>query len=184
MHINRPIVLTTLASAFLLAGCGSSGSSTSSQSATSPAGTSSTGSPAAPAAAGQSQVSCDLVPATLVNATLGTNLGAPSEETGPGAVACQYKGAKADAVEIRIATGETASAFQVERKTFDSSGQPTTTYASFGDQAYTSTQKMPLGMPDVNTLVVLKGSVEILVASNASITAEQNLEQQVFAKIK
>jgi hypothetical protein len=184
MHINRPIVLTSLASAFLLAGCGSSGPSTTSQSAASSAGTSSTAAGSPAAAPAQSQVSCDLVPAALVNATLGTDLGAPSEETGPSAVACQYKGAKADAVEIRIATGETASAFQTERKTFDSSGQPTTTYTSFGDQAYTSTQKMPLGMPNVNTLVVLKGSVEILVSSNASFTSEQSLEQQVFAKIK
>jgi hypothetical protein len=174
MQMTRPIILT-LASAFMLAGCGSSGSSSTSQSATSPA---------SPAAAGPSQVSCDMVPATLVNAALGTDLGAPSQSTGGNAIACQFKGAKADAVEIRIATGDTAAAFAAERKTFDSSGQPTKTYAGFGDQAFTSTQHMPLGMPSVNTLVALKGSVELLVSSNASTTAEKALEQQLFAKIK
>jgi hypothetical protein len=179
MHITRPIILT-LAPAFLLAGCGSSGSPGISQSATSPA------SPAAssPAAAGQSQVSCDLVPAALVNAALGTDLGAPSQSAGGNAVACQFKGAKAGAVEIRIATGETAAAFAAERKTFDSSGQPTKTYAGFGDQAYTSTRSMPMGMPSVNTLVSLKGSVEFLVSSTAGITSEDALEQQVSAKIR
>jgi hypothetical protein len=179
MHLTRPIILT-LASVFLLAGCGNSGSSGVSQSTTSPA-SSAAGSPAA---AGQSQVSCDLVPATLVNTALGTDLGPPSQTTGGNAIACQFKGAKAGTVEIRIATGETAAAFTAERKTFDSSGQSTKTYVDFGNQAYTSTQKMPLGMPSVNTLVTLKGSVELLVSSTASITSEDALEQKLFAKIK
>ncbi len=174
MQMTRPIILT-LASAFLLAGCASSGSSSTSQSAAFPA---------SPAATGLSPVSCDLVPAVLVNAALGTDLGAPSQSTGGNAIACQIKGAKAGAAEIRIATGDTAAAFAAERKTFDSSGQPTRTYADFGDQAYTSTQHMPMGLPSVNTLVALKGSVELLVSSTANITAEKALEQQLFAKIK
>ncbi len=174
MQMPRPIILT-LASAFLLAGCGNSGSSGTSQSATPPA---------SPAAAGPSQVSCALVPAPLVNAALGTDLGAPSQSTGGNAVACQFKGAKAGAVEIRIATGEAAAVFAAGRKAFDSSGQPTKTYAGFGDQAYTSTQHVPMGLPSLNTLVALKGSVELLVSSTASITAEKALEQQLFAKIK
>jgi hypothetical protein len=179
MHATRPILLT-LASAFLLAGCGSSGSSSTSQPATAPASMAA----GTAAAAGQSQLSCDLVPATFVNAALGTDLGAPSQSTGGNAIACQFKGTKADAVEIRIATGETAVAFAAERKTFNSSGQATKTYAGFVDQAYTSTQSMPLGMPSVNTLVSLKGSAEILVSSTASIASEKALEQQIFAKLK
>jgi hypothetical protein len=186
MHITRPIVLT-LASAFLLAGCGSPGSSGTAQSTTSAAASTAAASvPAAsvPAAAGATRLSCDLVPAALVNGALGTDLGAPSQSDAPNAVACQFKGAKAGAAEIRIATGQTASAFAAERTTFDSSGQATKAYAGFGDQAFTSTQKMPLGLPDVNTLVALKGSVEILVSSSATITAEQALEEQVFARVK
>jgi hypothetical protein len=181
MHITRPIVLT-LASAFLLAGCGSPGSPGTAQSATSAAA--STAAASAPAAAGAAPPGCDLVPAALVNGALGTDLGAPSQSDAPNAVACQFKGAKAGAAEIRIATGQTAAAFAAERTTFDSSGQSTKAYAGFGDQAFTSTQKMPLGLPDVNTLVALKGSVEILVSSSASITAEQALEQQLFDKMK
>ena len=180
MQMTCPIVFT-LASAFLLAGCGSSGSTGTSQSAASAAAPAAS-SPAA--AAGPSQVSCAMVPAALVNAALGTDLGAPSQSAGANAIACQFKGAKAGTVEIRIATGDTAAAFAAERKTFDSSGQPTRTYAGFGDQAYISTQHMPLGLPSVNTLVAREGPVELLVSSTASITAEKALEQQLFAKIK
>lgn len=175
MHITRPIILT-LASAFLLAGCGSSGSPGTAQPAASPAASS-------PAAAGQAQVSCGLVPAALVNAALGTDLGAPSQSAGANAVACQFKGAKAGTLEIRIATGETAAAFAAERKAFGSSGQPTKTYAGIGDHAYTSTQSMPAGMPSVNTLVALNGSAELLVSSTASVASEAALERQLFAKI-
>jgi hypothetical protein len=178
--MTRPIIFA-LASAFLLAGCGSSGSSSAPQAAST---TTSTASAAAPAAAGASQVSCGLVPATLVNSVLGTDLGAPSQSTGGNGVACQFKGTKAGAAEIRIATGDTATAFTAERKSFDSSGQATKTYSGFGDQAFTSTQAMPLGLPSVNTLVTLEGSVELLVSSTASIGAEKTLEQQLFAKIK
>src|SRR5262249_50778704 len=155
--------ILALASAFLLAGCGSSASSSTPQSTASPAAAA-----ASPADAGPSQVSCGLVPAAFVNAALGTDLGAPSQSDGGNAVACQYKGTKATTAEIRIATGDTAAAFAAERKTFDSSGQPTKAYDGFADQAFTSTQHMPLGLPSVNTLVALKGSVELLVSSTAS----------------
>jgi hypothetical protein len=181
MQKTRPIVLT-LASAFLLAGCGSAGSSGTTQSTTSAAASS----PAAgaPAGGGSTKLSCDLAPASLVNGALGTDLGAPSQSDGPNAVACQFKGAKAGAVEIRIATGDTAASFAAQRSTFTSSGQATKDYAGFGDEAFTSTQKMPLGLPDVNTLMARQGSVSILVSSTASIAAEKTLEEHLFAKIK
>jgi hypothetical protein len=98
-------------------------------------------------------------------------------------LAAQFQGTKAGTVMIRIQKGDDAAAFAVERKTFDSSGQPTQDYAGFGDEAYTSTKTMPLGLPNVNTLVAREGSVEILVSSSASTAAEQTLEQQVFTKV-
>jgi hypothetical protein len=175
MHIDRPIILC-LASAFLLAGCGSSGSTSSQPTAA-----------AASSAAGgakSSQVTCDLVPASLVNSALGTDLGAPTQTIAGNATACEFKGAKAGAVEIRIQTDDNAAIFATERKTFDTTGQPTKDYAGFGDEAYTNIKHMPLGMPDMNTLVARQGSVEILVSSTASIAAERALEQQVFATVK
>lgn len=180
MQIPRPIVLVLAASAFLAAGCGGSG----------PTGSGSASSPAAAAAAspagggGSGPVTCDAVPASLVNSALGTDLGAPSQTTAGSAVACAFKGTKTGAVEIRIQTGDTAALFAAERKTFDATGQPTKDYPGFGDQAYTNVRHLPLGLPDMNTLVARQGSVEILVASPAAITAERALEQQVFAKVR
>jgi hypothetical protein len=170
----HPIFLS-LAVVGVLAGCGGAGSS-SSQRSPGPAAT------AAPNA-GSAALTCDLVPASMVNAALGTDLGNPTQSAGAGAVACEFQGAKAGTVMIRIQKGDDAAAFATERKTFDTSGQPTQDYAGLGDEAYTSTKTMPLGLPDVTTLVAREGSVEILVSSSASTAAEQALEQQLFAKV-
>ena len=174
MQIFRPLALA-VTSALLLAGCGGGGSATGNASA-----------PASPAAGGAAaaQVNCDLAPASLVNSALGTDLGAPSQTTAGSATACEYKGTKAGAVEIRIQTGDSAAMFAVERKSFDATGQRTKSYPGFGDEAFTNVKHMPLSLPDVNTLVTRQGSVEILVVSTASLTAEQTLEQQLFAKVK
>ncbi|MGE5131300.1 MAG: hypothetical protein ACM32E_00135 [Gemmatimonadota bacterium] len=129
-------------------------------------------------------MTCDLAPASLVNSALGTDLGAPSQTTAGSATACEYKGTKAGAVEIRIQTGDSAAIFAVERKAFDATGQRTKSYPGFGDEAFINVKHMPLSLPDVNTLVARQGSVEILVVSTASLTAEQTLEQQLFAKVK
>lgn len=175
MHIFRPVALC-FTSALLLAGCGGGRSAGNPPAATS-------ASPAAAAGAGSSPVTCDLAPGSLVNSALGTDLGAPAQTTAGSATACEYKGPKAGAVIIRIQTGDTAGLFAAERKTFDTTGQPTKDYPGFGDQAFTNVRHMPLSMPDMNTLVARKGSVEILVTSPARITAEQALEQQLFTKI-
>lgn len=169
----RPFFLC-LAAVFVLAGCG--GGSSSSQQAAAP-------SAAVRSNAGSSSLTCNLVPASMVNAVLGTDLGNPTQSSGGNAVACEFQGTKAGAVTIRIQKGDDATAFAAERKTFQASDQPTKDYAGFGDEAYTNTKKMPLGLPDVNTLVARKGSVEILVSSSAGIAAERTLEQQLFAKV-
>ena len=84
---------------------------------------------------------------------------------------------------IRVEQGVDSASFAAEKKTFQANGEPATDYSGFGDEAYTNIKKMPLGLPDVNTLVTLKGSVDILVSSSASISAERTLEQQIFTKI-
>lgn len=181
MQISRPITLS-LASAFLLAGCGSTGSTSSQPTAAS--ASSAVSASSAAGGSGSSPVACELVPASLVNSALGTDLGAPVQTIAGNATACEFKGMKAGAAEIRIQTGDNATAFAAGRKTFDGADQRTMGYAGFGDEAYTNTKHMPMGLPDVNTLVARQGSVEILVSSTASIAAERALEQQVFAKVK
>jgi hypothetical protein len=123
------------------------------------------------------------MPASLVNPALGTDLADPVQNAAGNATVCQFNGTKAGAVMIRVQTDDTAAGFAAERTTFDKSGQPTKDIAGFGDEAYANTKHMPLGLPDVNTLVARKGQVEILVSASASIAREQALEQQLFAKV-
>ena len=181
MRTRHAVIAVTAAASALLAGCGGGGSGSSQPPVAQPSA--STPASAAAHGGGAQAVSCDLVPASLVNSALGTDLGAATQSSAPNAIACQFKGTKAGAVEIRIQTGDDAAGFAAARSTFEASGQPTKDYAGFADEAYTSTQQMPLGLPDVNTLVARQGAVEILVASSASITAERGLEQQIFAKV-
>jgi hypothetical protein len=167
-----------IAAAVLLAGCAGSGSSAG-PSGTVPGITSTGGL----SAGGLSlKASCDVVPASLVNAALGTDFGAATQESVGNAVACQYLGGKAGAGVIRIQTDATEATFTAERQGFDNTSQPTTTYPGLGDEAFSNVKHMPLGLPDVNTLVARHGSVEVLVTSSAGIAAEQTLVKQVFAK--
>lgn len=119
----------------------------------------------------------------MVNSALGTDLADPVQNAAGNTTVCQFNGKKAGAVMIRVQTDDTAAGFAAERGTFDKTGQPTKAVAGFGDEAYTSTKHMPLGLPDMNTLVARKGHVEILVTASASIAAEQALEQQLFTKV-
>src|SRR5215469_15008804 len=108
----------SLAAASMLAGCGGAGSSKSNQ-APGPAATTAQNSAVAAA------LTCELVPGSTINAALGTDVGNPTQSTGGEAIACEFNGKKAGTVMIRIQKGDDATAFAVERKTFDTSGQPT-----------------------------------------------------------
>jgi hypothetical protein len=57
----------------------------------------------------------------------------------------------------------------------------TTDLPGFADQAYTNVLKA--GSHVTNTVVALKGTVQLLVASPATFAAEMSLEDQLFAKI-
>ena len=155
-----------------LAGCNSGGAGDK------PAGTnpSASGKPATAAA-----VSCAVAPASMVNAALGTNVGDPQEQlVGHGAV-CRYApvaGAKGNVI-VRIQTDTTRALFDQGRATSDSSGLPTTNLPGFEDAAYTST--ISAGSVTTNTVVALKGTVQILVSSPATFDKEKALEQQLFA---
>jgi len=121
------------------------------------------------------------VPASLVNTSLGSDVGAPAQTLNDSVTVCEYKGAKAGHVIVRFQTGEDAASFAAGRQGFDSNGEPTKTVTGFADEAYSST----LGTSDlaVITLVARTGPVEILVTSGASLDAEKALERQLFAKL-
>jgi hypothetical protein len=128
-------------------------------------------------------LSCAVAPASMVNAALGTSVGDPKEQlVGHGAV-CNYApvaGAKGNVI-VRIQTDTTRSLFDQGRATSDRNGLPTADLPGFEDAAYTST--IAAGSVTTNTVVALKGTVQVLVSSAATFDKEKALEQQIFAAL-
>ena len=170
MHTFIPALLLV----GVLTGCGGGASGDTPAGDTTAGGTG--GGPATVAAP-----SCKVAPASMVNAALGTNVGDPKEQlVGHGAV-CNYTpvaGAKGSVI-VRIQTDTTRALFDQGRATSNTNGLPTADLPGFQDAAYTST--ISAGSVTTNTVVALKGTVQILVSSPATFDKEKTLEQQIFA---
>jgi len=174
-------ISATLISAMLLAGALAGCSSTSS--GEKPAGGTTTNGGGGRTEGATAAPTCALAPAAMVNAALGMNVGDPKEQlVGHGAV-CRYApvaGGKGNVI-VRIQTDTTRALFDQGRSTSDHNGIPTADLAAFEDAAYTST--ISAGSVTTNTVVALKGTVQILVSSGATFDQEKALEQQVFAAL-
>jgi hypothetical protein len=162
------IVATLTALATLVAGCTSKSASNKSP---------------APGNAGGKTPSCDLAPASLVNSALGTHVGNAQAQDLHTIVVCRYSpvGGGTGNVVIRIQTDMSRATFDQARQLSDANHIPTTDLPGFQDTAYTSV--LSAGTITTNTVVALKGTVEILVSSGASFDAEKALETQLFAKL-
>jgi len=127
-------------------------------------------------------LNCDLAPASLVNSALGTNVGDPSAQTLTNIVVCTYHPTSGiGTVILRIQTDRDSAGFDTARGQSDAQGIKTTDLPGFEDKAYTST--ISAASITTNTVVALKGTVEILVSSHASFDQEKSLEQQLFSKL-
>jgi hypothetical protein len=167
-----PVLLAAGLLAGLLAGCG--GKST--------PGTTGTNNNGNPNSASAVNPSCDLAPASLVNSALGTHVGDPQAQNLTHIVVCRYSPTTGTgAVVVRIQTDMSRTVFDQGRHTSDASNLPTSDLPGFQDVAYTSVLKA--GSITTNTVVALKGTVQILVSSPASFEAEEALETQLFAKL-
>jgi hypothetical protein len=130
----------------------------------------------------KASLSCDLAPASLVNSTLGTSVGTPSAQTLDDVVVCTYSPTTGiGTVILRIQNDRSADDFTTARGQSDAQGIKTADLAGFEDKAYTSV--LSAGSITTNTVVALKGTVEILVSSSASFDQEKALEQAIFAKL-
>jgi hypothetical protein len=127
-------------------------------------------------------LSCDIAPASMVNAALGTHVGDPSSQSlDTTIVVCTYSPTSGvGTVIIRIQTDRANADFDTARAQSDSQGIKTSDLQGFEDKAYTSV--ISAASITTNTVVALKGTVEILVSSPASFDQEKALEQQLFSK--
>jgi len=118
----------------------------------------------------------------MVNAALGTDLGSPQQTLNNDQTVCRFQGPQAGEVIVQFQIGEDTNTFAAGRMQFDNNnlGDPTSNYPHFADEAYYET--LGIGALATNTLVARRGSIEILVSSQASLRAEQKLEQQLFTK--
>ncbi|HZU80985.1 MAG TPA: hypothetical protein VE991_13790 [Acidimicrobiales bacterium] len=166
----------TVAAASALSGCSSSSTPSASSSSSSSSSTTSSRS------SGGGAASCSDVPASEVNSALGTTVGDPSSTVNGPVTVCTYKSTSPVAtVIVRFQTGMTQSSFTSDRSQFDQHGEPTQSVSGIGDAAYSSS--IGSGQYTNNTLVVLKGSTELLVTAPASLAQVQALAQQILPKL-
>jgi hypothetical protein len=126
-------------------------------------------------------VSCAVAPAALVGAALGDTLNAAQEtRNGDTIVVCDYAGAKAGVVKLRIQTDSSATAFAADKKGFATQSMKTTNEA-FADEAFSNV--LGSGPYQVTTLVARKGPVEILIVAKATVAQEKRLLSQLFNRL-
>jgi hypothetical protein len=188
MQTTRSIFLG-VAAAVLLAGCGSaassspaSGAAAEANSSSAPASATAAASQAAAGSGAASALTCALAPSTMVSSDLGVSgLGAPKQEFKDGGAFCVYSGSNA-LVSLNLLNGSTADEMSAEQQTMAKSEQ-TKAFPGLGDEAFSATLSGGEGVPSSNTLVARQGTVEIMVVSNADVSAEKSLEEHLFAKI-
>jgi hypothetical protein len=175
--VIRPIVKNTLfagcaAVTLLASGCGSPATSTSSGGA--PGGATTAGATTAGAATGRK--TCATVPAALVNSTLGLSVTDPEEQDNGSVTVCTFSGTHTTIV--RFDTGTDPASFATEKQGFAPQGMKTTDISGFGDEAYSAV--LSAAGITTNTVVVRRGSVDVLVTSSASIDQEKALAQKIL----
>lgn len=134
----------------------------------------------APGGGSDKTANCGLASPALVQQTLGQNVTAPEANDNGTVLVCTYHPAAGatGVVLIRYDTASDASSFKATRDGYATQKLETKDYPGFVDEAYTNT----ISALDIttNTLVARKGSVEVLISSNASFDQEKALEQKLF----
>ena len=150
------------------AACGSSGSSASSPKA------------AQAAAQGSAKKDCSSVPASRVNAALGTSVSDPTKDTAGNAVVCAFpQNGNPMAVIIRFEADSTLDEMQTVRKQGDATGVKSTDVSGLGDAAYSSEIDAP-GVPPVATVVAQRGGLNVQVTAPVSVDVIKTLVAQLI----
>lgn len=146
----------------------------------SPTSTSSSGGATSTTTALAAAPSCSLVPASQVNSALGVNVGDPTSAVNGSVTTCTYNGTPGQVI-VRFETGETPATFQAGKAGFAHNGEPTTDVSGLGDAAYSSS--VGSGQFQTNTIVVLKGSLELLVTAPVMQEDVNALARQILLSI-
>jgi hypothetical protein len=96
---------------------------------------------------------------------------------------CTYNATHGHQVLIRYALDSNDTTFQEGKAGFTNNGFATATVTGIGDEAYSSTIGTPSGPIYTNTLVVLKGSVEVEISAPGDLAPIEALANEVLAKL-
>jgi hypothetical protein len=118
-------------------------------------------------------VNCSLAPASEVSSSLGINVTFLTSTDNSPVTLCSYSGGTL----VRFQTEENAAGFATGKAGFGQHGELVADVSGLGDAAYSSS------IGGINTLVALKGSVEILITSSAGLSNEQVLMRDLLAKV-
>jgi len=93
---------------------------------------------------------------------------------------CTYSGTPGPVI-VRFQSGEDPSTFAAGKQSFAQNGETTDDVAGIGDGAYSSTSGS--GQAQTNTLVVLKGTIELLVTAPVTLDDVSALVRQILPSI-
>jgi hypothetical protein len=125
---------------------------------------------------------CAVVPSSLVGTVYGASFGPPKAQTSGPVQVCFFSAvAPVITVLVRFQAGESDAAFNAARKQFDARGEHTVASRRFGPQAFTVV--LGSGRAETGTVVVLKGSTELLVSGTGSLAKCEALANKVLPKL-
>jgi hypothetical protein len=127
-------------------------------------------------AAAVSGPSCSLASPKLVKSALGITVKAPIVTRNGPVTVCLFT--STPSLLVRFETNETAAMFAAGRKGFSQHGEPTKTVNGLGTEAYSSS----MGSRS-NTIVVLKGTVELLITGAEPLTKQEALAKLLLPSL-
>jgi hypothetical protein len=118
----------------------------------------------------------------VVGPALGvTGLGDPVQTSVPTGTTCLYTG-PSGTVTVNLISGASSDKMTIQQQAMDKT-EPTQPYPGLGDQAFSASLSVGSGVPSANTLAARKGTAEVMVVSESSLTAEKSLAEQLLAKM-
>jgi hypothetical protein len=138
--------------------------------------------PSGPASAAGKPPSCGLAPVGLVGSVYGTKFRPLASETKGQVTVCTYLSTvPVISVLVRFETGVSTADFEAARRQFDRRSEHTVSRPGFGPDAYSVV--LGSGKTVTSTIVILKGSTELLVTGTGPLAKAEALAHKVLARL-
>lgn len=130
---------------------------------------------------GKSDTDCSEITPALVNDGLGTSVGEANKGGNDDNIICSFIDAKTNyPVTVTVQQNVSHKMFETGKETTELTGQKAVDLPDAGDEAYSFTFKASALSPELNTVVVRKGSVQVLVSAAAPIDKQRDLANKLL----